>query len=140
MSPSELNAAGGASLSLASPCQCLQAIPNYALPVLVLAKKTKHSQFLRAAEAVGLAVPENFKSPSFSKYDVFCTGGFALRQKKTTQCDREPSSDVHQYDFSMHPCPLPHALSVRWPLSFARHVTYPHPSFRTEKSRGCRLG
>jgi hypothetical protein len=37
--------------------------------------KTQNSQFLRAAEAVGLAAPENFKSPSFSKYDVFCTGG-----------------------------------------------------------------
>jgi hypothetical protein len=50
--------------SLASPCQCLSK------PYRIKNKK-KNSQFLRAAEAVGLVVPEIFKSPSFSKYNVF---------------------------------------------------------------------
>jgi hypothetical protein len=31
---------------------------------------------------VGLAVPDRFQSPSFSKYGVFCTGGYDLRQNK----------------------------------------------------------
>jgi hypothetical protein len=68
-------------------------------------KNTKNSQFLRAGEAVGLAVPGFLNRRPFQNITPFVPEE-SICDRKAAQCDRTPSSDVHQYDLSMHltPC------------------------------------
>jgi hypothetical protein len=99
LGPSELNAAGGASVG--PSCQCLQA-------------KKKKEPVLRPGEAVGLAVPENFKSASFQSYQRLYNDRNRKGQKSARDAI-ECRLSISRFDLPVTRTPLPHASSVRGP-------------------------
>ena len=77
-------------------------------------KSNQNSQFLRAGESVGLAVPDRFKCDSFSKFNCLqiCRIRFA---QKSARDAIECRLSISRFDLPMTRTPLPHAASVRGP-------------------------
>jgi hypothetical protein len=72
-------------------------------------KPNQNIQFLRAAEAVGLAVADRFKSPSFSKYNVFQIRRMRFAHKSASQCHSISSIDMR---FFLSSCSLILAVAI----------------------------